>query len=99
MAETDFIPIKAARFRTSRYPGFVGGSIDPVTGNLRPGFPTLTPNAGETTDPTAEEEKPTNKWRISLIYSQGRARMSSLPPGNQPHLPPKCSWAYAKPSS
>ena len=63
MAETDFIPIKAARFRTSRYPGFVGGSIDPVTGNLRPGFPTLTPNAGETTDPTAEEEKPTARFR------------------------------------
>ena len=63
MAETDFIPIKAARFRTSRYPGFVGGSIDPVTGNLRPGFPTLTPNAGETTDATAEEEKPTARFR------------------------------------
>ena len=58
MAETDFIPTKAARFRTSRYPGFVGGGTDPVTGNLRPSFLTLNPNPSQGEALTEADDPP-----------------------------------------
>lgn len=45
MAETDSIRINQPRFRSSTYPGAVGGSIDPQTGNVVPGIPTGNPNA------------------------------------------------------
>ena len=34
--ETDTISRRSSRFRTNRYPGFVGGSTSPTTGNLVP---------------------------------------------------------------
>lgn len=36
MAETSPIPTQSGRFRTSRYPGFTGGKVSSVTGNLAP---------------------------------------------------------------
>ncbi len=36
MAEVDNIGKTSSRFRTTRFPSFVGGSTDPDTGNLVP---------------------------------------------------------------
>ena len=76
--ESTFIPTKAAKFRTSRFPGFVGGGTDPVTGNLKPNFLTLTPNPGEADmQPLTEAEdppKPTVKFNgLRTIPQQSRS--------------------------
>lgn len=70
MAEEDFRPISGGRYRGSRFPGVVGGSVDPQTGNLV--MPSYAPKArGGGGAPSEVDDEPVSQpSRLSMVTNR-----------------------------
>ena len=90
MPETDVIPIRSGRFRTTRFPGVTGGQFDPVTGNIIPIAPG-TSNPNPSFGAPLEEEEPeqqTTLRNVSIPSAGGFNTSETADPGGPPEGPP-----------